>query len=112
MKAVFANQDNALFPNQFVNVRLLVDNLKDAVIVPAVAIQRGPQGVFVFVVKPDQTVETRPVTLGPSEGNNVVTATGVAVGESVVVDGVDKLQTGSKVRLPSEKEGSNRRRKG
>jgi multidrug efflux system membrane fusion protein len=112
MKAVFANQDNALFPNQFVNARLLLDNLKDAVIVPAVAIQRGPQGAFVFVVKPDQTAETHPVTLGPAEGNNVVITAGVAAGEPVVVDGVDKLQTGSKVRVPSEKEGSDRRRKG
>src|SRR5262245_29445185 len=70
LKAVFANEDHALFPNQFVNVRLLLDVKKGAVIVPGAAVQRGPQGTFVYVVKADQTVEVRQVTLGPTAGNN------------------------------------------
>ncbi len=112
LKAVFSNSDNALFPNQFVNVRLLLDNLKGAVIVPTVAVQRGPQGTFVFIVKPDQTVETRSVTLGPSEGNEVVIASGLPADTPVVVDGVDKLQSGSKVRIPTGKEKERTGRRG
>jgi membrane fusion protein, multidrug efflux system len=99
LKAVFQNRDNALFPNQFVNARLLLDVKKGSLIVPAVAIQRGPQGTFVYVVKADQTVEVRPVTVGPTEGNDASMEKGLSEGERVVVDGVDKLQAGSKVRL-------------
>jgi membrane fusion protein, multidrug efflux system len=98
LKAVFPNQDYALFPNQFVNVRLLLDVRKGAVIVPGVAVQRGPQGTFVYVVKADQTVEVRQVTLGPTEGNNAAVETGLTPGELVVMDGVDKLRAGSTVR--------------
>jgi len=99
LKAVFQNQDNALFPNQFVNVRLLLDVKKGSLIVPAVAIQRGPQGTYVYVVKADQTVEVRQVTIGFTEGNDASVETGLSAGEPVVVDGVDKLQSGSKVRI-------------
>jgi multidrug efflux system membrane fusion protein len=98
LKAVFANEDHALFPNQFVNVRLLVDVKKGAVIVPGAAVQRGPQGTFVYVVKADQTVEVRQVTLGPTEGNNAAVEAGLTPGELVVTDGVDKLRAGSTVR--------------
>ena len=99
LKAVFQNRDSALFPNQFVNARLLLDVKKGSLIVPAVAIQRGPQGTFVYVVKADQTVEVRPVTVGLTEGNDASMEKGLSEGERVVVDGVDKLQSGSKVRL-------------
>jgi multidrug efflux system membrane fusion protein len=99
LKAIFQNQDNALFPNQFVNVRLLLDVRKAAVIVPGAAIQRGPQGTFVYVVKPDHTVEVRAVTLGPTDGGDAAIDTGLSAGEQVVTEGVDKLRPGSKVQV-------------
>jgi multidrug efflux system membrane fusion protein len=99
LKAVFANDDEALFPNQFVNVRLLVDVRKEAVLVPTAAVQRGPQGTFVYAVKPDHTVEVRPVTLGPQMGSDASIDHGVASGDVVVVDGVDKLRAGSLVEV-------------
>jgi multidrug efflux system membrane fusion protein len=99
LKAIFQNQDNALFPNQFVNARLLLDIRKGAVIVPGAAVQRGPQGTFVYVVKPDQTVEVRPVALGPTAGGDTTIDTGLSAGEQVVIEGVDKLRPGSSVRV-------------
>lgn len=99
LKAVFANEDGELFPNQFVNARLLLKVEKDATLIPAVAVQRGAQGSFVYVVKPDQTVSVRPVTVGATQGDDAAIETGVAPGELVVVDGADKLRDGSKVEL-------------
>jgi multidrug efflux system membrane fusion protein len=96
-KAEFPNDDNALFPNQFVNARLLIDTRRGAVIVPAAAVQRSPQSSFVYVVKPDQTVEMRTVVPGPVQGDDAVIEKGLTSGEVVVVDGVDKLQQGAKV---------------
>ena len=96
-KAVFPNEDNALFPNQFVNARALVDTKKDASIVPSAAVQRSPQGTFVYVVKDDSTVEMRNIVLGPTEGDDVTIDKGLAPGEVVVIEGVDKLQRGMKV---------------
>ena len=96
-KAVFPNEDHALFPNQFVNARLLVDTKRNAVLVPAAAIQRSPQSTFVYVVKDDGTVESRDVTVGPGEGDEVSIATGVSPGEVVVVEGVDRIQQGTRV---------------
>jgi len=101
LKAVFGNKENMLFPNQFVNVRLLVEVRRDQVIVPAVAIQRGPQGTFVYLVKEDQTVEARPVSVAVTEGNDATIESGLSAGEVVVTDGVDKLAAGSKVRVTS-----------
>jgi len=98
-KAVFPNEDNALFPNQFVNARALVDTKKDISIVPAAAIQRSPQGTFVYVVKDDTTVEMRNVVVGPSEGDEVAIDSGLAPGEVVVIEGVDRLQRGMKVAV-------------
>jgi len=99
LKAVYDNADGALFPNQFVNVRLLLDVEKEAVIVPGAAVQRGKDGTFVYVVKADSTVEMRPVTVGPSARGEAAIASGLAGGEQVVTDGVDKLRGGSAVRL-------------
>ena len=97
LKAIFANTDNVLWPNQFVNAHLLLNTIKDAIIIPAAAIQRGPQGTFVFVVKPDKTVEVRNVTIAITQNNRTAIANGVAPGDVVVTDGQDKLQSGSKV---------------
>jgi len=98
LKAVFDNKDNTMFPNQFVNIRLLVEMKKDKILIPTVAIQRGPQGTFVYVVKPDQTVDVRQITVGIIEGTEASIDQGLSDGEQVVVDGVDKLRAGSKVR--------------
>ncbi|HEV3341540.1 MAG TPA: MdtA/MuxA family multidrug efflux RND transporter periplasmic adaptor subunit [Pirellulales bacterium] len=97
LKAVFENQDNMLFPNQFVNARLLIDQKRDAVITPAAAVQRGPDFDFVYRVKDDETVELRQVELGPTEGDQTVVETGLSAGDVVVTDGIDKLQPGAKV---------------
>lgn len=96
-KAVFPNTANELFPNQFVNARLLVEIRHDSVIVPASAIQRGPQGVFVYVVKTDKSVTVRPVTLGVTEGGETAIDAGLAPGELVVSDGAERLHEGSLV---------------
>jgi multidrug efflux system membrane fusion protein len=96
-RATFPNKDNALFPNQFVNARLLVDTHKGVVLVPAAAVQRGPQSSFVFVVKPDQTVETRNVVVGPINEDVAEIDKGLSANETVVTEGVDKLQPGMRV---------------
>jgi multidrug efflux system membrane fusion protein len=97
LKAIFPNDDEALFPSQFVNARMLVNVLRGAVTVPSAAIQRSPQSTFVYVVKPDQTVESRNVAAGLTEGDDTVVEKGLAAGERVVTDGVDKLRPGMKV---------------
>ncbi|MGA7869262.1 MAG: MdtA/MuxA family multidrug efflux RND transporter periplasmic adaptor subunit [Candidatus Binatus sp.] len=99
LKAAFPNEDNALFPNQFVNAKLLVNTLQNAILIPAAAVQRSQQGSFVYVVKPDHTVEMRPVTVGATQGEVVAIDKGLAVGDLVVTDGVDKLQQGSHVSV-------------
>jgi multidrug efflux system membrane fusion protein len=99
MKAGFANHDSELFPNQFVNARLLLDVKKDAIIVPAAALQRNPQGAFVFVLKPDKTVAMRPVKIGITQGGEASLTDGLEVGEQVVVDGAERLRDGSKVEV-------------
>lgn len=97
LKAVFDNQDNQLWPNQFVNADLLLDTRKNSTVVPAAAILHGPQGAYVYAVKPDNTVEARNVTIGLTQGNTTVIASGLTPGEMVVTDGQDKLQTGSSI---------------
>jgi multidrug efflux system membrane fusion protein len=99
MKAEFGNDNLALFPNQFVNVRMLTQNLADAMLMPTAAIQRGAPGTFVYVVKDDKTVTVAPVKLGPTQGETTVIASGVAPGAMVVVDGADKLREGAKVDI-------------
>jgi multidrug efflux system membrane fusion protein len=102
LKAVFDNQDGALFPNQFVNIRLLMETRTQQILVPRSAVQQDPEGFHVFVVKPDNTVTVRPVVTGPSEGDVTAIASGLAVGESVVTDGLDKLREGSSIRPPGD----------
>ena len=107
LKAVFDNKDNALWPNQFVNIRLLLEVRKDSTAVPAAAIQRGPQGTYVFVAKSDNTVDVRPVTISFTQDNVAVIASGISPSEVVVTDGQDKLQQGSKVEVrPAAPSGS------
>ncbi|MBZ5521222.1 MAG: MdtA/MuxA family multidrug efflux RND transporter periplasmic adaptor subunit [Acidobacteriia bacterium] len=99
LKAVFENRDRSLWPNQFVNARLLLETKKNSTVVPSAAIQRGPQGAYVFIVKPDKTAELRPVKIAFTEGNMVALESGLSAGDTVVTDGQDKLQTGSRVEL-------------
>jgi multidrug efflux system membrane fusion protein len=100
LKAEFANADNTLFPNQFVNARLRVETRSGATLVPVAAIQRGTQGTFVYVINDaDKSVSLRPVTLGPTTADTVAIENGLAVGEQVVVDGADKLRQGAKVEV-------------
>jgi multidrug efflux system membrane fusion protein len=99
LKAQFANDESALFPNQFVNVRMKLDTVRDATVVPAAAIQRGSQGMFVYVVQPDQTVKLRPVRLGPVDGPRQAIAEGLAPGDLVVSDGMDRLRDGAQVEV-------------
>ena len=108
LKAVFPNQDNALFPNQFVNARLLVTTQHDVILIPTVAIQRNAQDSFVYVVKPDQTVAMQTITTGTTDGN-VTAVEGLKAGDVIAVDGFDKLQSGVKVTIRGASE--NRRNK-
>ena len=99
LKAVFDNRDRSLWPNQFVNVHLLLEVRKNNTVVPAAAIQRGPQGTYVFTVKPDKTAEMRPVTVAFTEGSFSSISKGINPGEMVVTDGQDKLQPGTRVEI-------------
>jgi multidrug efflux system membrane fusion protein len=109
LKATFANDDDGLFPNQFVNARLLVQTIQRAIIVPSAAIQRGPQRTFVYVVTPNNTVDARDVAVSMSEGDESVVTSGLAGGDVVVTDGVDRLQPGARVQVrfadPPERKG-------
>jgi multidrug efflux system membrane fusion protein len=111
LKAKFANTDLALFPNQFVNARMLLDTRSGVVTIPSAALQRGSQGSFVYVINPntgpknpgptsdDNTVSVRPVKLGPGDGERVAVESGLAAGERVVVDGMDRLREGARVQV-------------
>jgi multidrug efflux system membrane fusion protein len=99
LRARFPNDDFALFPNQFVNARMLVDTLRGATVVPNAAVQRGNQGTYVYIVKADNTVTVRPVKLGPTQGEVVSVESGVTPGEQVVTDGADRLREGAKVEV-------------
>lgn len=101
LRATFANADELLYPNQFVNVQLTVDVLKDAIVIPSSAIQRGAPGTFVYLVKSDNTVTVQKVVLGPSQGESQAITSGLSVGDLVVTDGADKLKNGAKVSLPT-----------
>jgi membrane fusion protein, multidrug efflux system len=100
LRAQFGNTAETLFPNQFVNVQLLVDTLKAATIMPAAAVQRGAPGTFVYVVKPDNTVAVQKIALGPGDADRVSVSDGLKPGDRVVIDGADKLRDGAKVTTP------------
>jgi multidrug efflux system membrane fusion protein len=99
LRATFANDDEALFPNEFVNVRLLVDTLHQAVLVPTAAVLSGAPGNYVYLANKDNTASLRKVTLGPSDGQNTVIASGLDVGDTVVIDGTDRLSDGTKIKV-------------
>ncbi len=99
LKANFANKDNILFPNQFVNIQLLVDTLHNATVIPTAAVQHGPQGIFVFLLNNNDTVNVKTVTTGVTFGNDTVITAGVAKGQTVVIDGIDKLTDGAAVTI-------------
>jgi multidrug efflux system membrane fusion protein len=101
LRAIFDNADEPLFPNQFVNVRLLVDTVKDVLVVPVSAIQRGQPGTFVYRVKADDTVEIAVVETGVSAGTKIAVTKGLALNDRVVVDGTDRLREGTKIRMPA-----------
>ena len=106
LKAEFANADDRLFPNQFVNVRLRVETRKEALLIPLAALQRGTKGSFVYVVGPESAVSVRPVVPGPASGDVVAIEQGLAAGEQVVTDGLDKLREGAKVEVTTPGAGS------
>jgi multidrug efflux system membrane fusion protein len=99
LKAMFSNEDEKLWPGEFVNARLLVGTRKDVVVIPPVAVQRGPHGLFTWVLKPDNTVEPRPIQTGTTTGDRTIVTSGVADGDRVVTDGQYKLQTNSPVTI-------------
>jgi len=101
LKARFDNSERVLFPQQFVNVRMKLDTLHGTVIVPAPAVQRGAQGMFVYVVQPDNTVALRQVKLGPADGQRQSITEGLNAGDMVVTDGTDRLRPGSPVQVAS-----------
>ncbi|MCA8337638.1 MdtA/MuxA family multidrug efflux RND transporter periplasmic adaptor subunit [Burkholderia multivorans] len=102
LRATFDNKEGLLFPNQFVNTRLLVDVIRDATIVPTSAVLTGSIGQFVYIVKPDNTVAVRKVKVGPVDGERTSIVDGVAVGERVVTDGSDRLREGAKISIPAD----------
>jgi len=98
LKALFANEDESLYPLQFVNVRMLLEIDRQATVIPSSAVERNQKGAFVYVIKADNTASARPVTLGAAEGERVAES-GAPVGERVVVDGADRLREGMKVSI-------------
>jgi multidrug efflux system membrane fusion protein len=101
LRALFDNKDSKLFPAQFVNVRLLVETLHNQTVLPIAAIQRGTDGSFVFVVTPEKTVHQRTVTTGVQDGTNIQILTGLKPGDTVVVDGADRLRDGADIEIPN-----------
>jgi multidrug efflux system membrane fusion protein len=105
LRAQFTNTDNKLFPNQFVNVQILVRVLQGVVTVPTAAVQRGAPGAYVYVINPNHTVSVRPIGLGPTDGDRAEVTVGLAADERVVVDGADRLRDGAAVTIPNSGEG-------
>jgi membrane fusion protein, multidrug efflux system len=100
LRALFANPDEALYPNEFVNIRLLVDTMKDVVRVPVPAVQRGAPGTYVYVINANDTVSVRPIKVGPTDNGFEAVTSGLQPGEKVVTDGTDRLSDGVKVTIP------------
>jgi membrane fusion protein, multidrug efflux system len=103
LRATFPNDDERLFPSEFVNVRLLVDTLQNVVLVPTPAVQSGAPGDYVYLVNADQSVSVHKVTPGPSDGMNTVILTGLTAGQTVVTDGMDRLSDGAKIKIAAPK---------
>jgi membrane fusion protein, multidrug efflux system len=99
LKAEFPNTDNALFPNQFVNIKLVLQTRPDALTVPSAGVQRGAPGLFAYVVRDDGTVAMRPLKLGATDGDRVEVLEGLAAGERVVTEGTDRLREGARVEV-------------
>jgi multidrug efflux system membrane fusion protein len=99
LKAIFENKDFELFPQQFVNIRLLVDTLQSQILVPTVAVQTGQQGTFVYVIDENQTAHLRPIEVLTSDQSGADIKSGLKIGEEVAVDGADRLEDGSRVRV-------------
>jgi len=99
LKATFPNDDLKLWPGKFVNARLILTTRKDATVIPSSVVQRGPQGTYAYLIKPDKTVEMRPIKVAQTEGNLALVDEGLQPGEQVVVDGQYKLQPGAHVEL-------------
>jgi membrane fusion protein, multidrug efflux system len=106
LRATFPNDDERLFPSEFVNVRLLVDTLQNVVLVPTPAVQSGAPGDYVYLVNADQSVSVHKVTPGPSDGKNTVIVSGLAAGQTVVTDGMDRLSDGAKIKIAAAKAGA------
>jgi membrane fusion protein, multidrug efflux system len=99
LKAMFANEDGKLWPGDFVNARVLLDVRRDVLVIPAPAIQRGPEGIFTWVVNPQGAVDARPITVGPTTADQTIVTSGLVEGDRVVVNGQYKLRLGSHVTV-------------
>jgi membrane fusion protein, multidrug efflux system len=111
LKATFDNKDSRLFPNQFVNARLLIDTRKGVLIIPSSALQRGPQGAYVYAVKPDRTATVRQVVVEQVQGGEASIRSGLSAGDLVVVDGAERLREGAKVEVRGQAQGPQPRRR-
>jgi multidrug efflux system membrane fusion protein len=103
LRATFPNDDEALFPSEFVNVEMLTDTLHQAVLVPTSAVLSGAPGDYVYLVNDDHTVSVHKVTLGPSDGTNTAILSGLSAGDTVVIDGTDRLNDGAKITVAAAK---------
>jgi membrane fusion protein, multidrug efflux system len=99
LRATFPNDDEALFPNEFVNIEMLVDTLSQAVLVPTPAVLSGAPGDYVYLANADNTVSVHKITVGPSDGKNTAILAGISVGDTVVTDGTDRLSEGAKISV-------------
>lgn len=109
LRANFDNRDGSLFPNQFVNARLLVEEKRGVTLIPTAAVQRNSQKTYVYLVKPDSTVTVRTITIGTQEGEESEVTSGLVPGDTVVTTGVDRLQEGTKVRLQAAHDGGSQK---
>lgn len=110
LKAIFPNENHALFANQFVNVRMNLTGLRDATLIPSAAVQQGVQGAFAYKIAPDKTVNPQPLQLGPADGGQVAVLKGLSPGDRVVAQGTDKLRQGAKVEIIAAESGERRDR--
>jgi multidrug efflux system membrane fusion protein len=112
LRAIFANPDELLYPNQFVNARLLVNTMQNTVRVPVPAVQRGEPGTFVYLINADNTVSVRPIKVGPTDAGFEAVLSGLNPGDRVVTDGTDRLRDGAAVSLPAARKAATRRATG